>query len=248
MIFIFQSDNFISNLLGLSASYGGWIYSVILIFFFLMSFTSVFIQGKVSASLIFYYPLAVFGVVFFVSMFSAAFIFEKPIMDWLPSLYIYIPIFIFYFLHVLNYKMEEVVLSIVFTSILVSIMLVIDQYSELSILDYYVRKSTILACFSTVSINHFSRLLFGVLITTAPVIRLAIHLEIARDIKAPPKPNTAEKISRAFRSRSEPFSARMPSTPSRLSVMLSKTRIAILVIKNKKILFMSDPGLVLIEY
>jgi hypothetical protein len=142
MIFIFQSDEFISNLLGLNVSVGGWIYSVILIFFFLMSFTSVFIQGKVSASLIFYYPLAVFGVVFFVSMFSAAFIFEKPIMDWLPSLYIYIPIFIFYFLHVLNYKMEEVVLSIVFTSILVSIMLVIDQYSELSILDYYVRKST----------------------------------------------------------------------------------------------------------
>ena len=51
------------------------------------------------------------------------------------------------------------------------------------------------ACFPTVSTSHISAWLRGSRITWAPVARLAIHLEIAREMKEPPIPYTAEKIS-----------------------------------------------------
>ena len=54
-----------------------------------------------------------------------------------------------------------------------------------------------LACFPTVSNSHISAGPRGSWITWAPVERLAIHLEMAREMKEPPIPYTAEKISRA---------------------------------------------------
>ena len=64
---------------------------------------------------------------------------------------------------------------------------------------------TILDCFFTVSRSHFSTLLEGLSMTIAPVILLAIHLEIANEIKAPPNPKIPEKITKAFKLRSLPF-------------------------------------------
>ena len=68
-----------------------------------------------------------------------------------------------------------------------------------------------------------------------PVPRLAIHLERNREIREPPKPNKAQKISSPCKFRSTPLAASMPSKPSRLKIMLTSTSTAILVPKNNKI-------------
>ena len=79
---------------------------------------------------------------------------------------------------------------------------------------------TILDCFFTVSISHLSRLFLGVKIIVAPVIRLAIHFEIASEIKAPPKPKTPEKITSALIFYLNDFSAALGKT-ERLPVEIS---------------------------
>ena len=86
----------------------------------------------------------------------------------------------------------------------------------------------------TVSTSQRSSVLRGCSTTCVPVDRLAIHLEMSREMKEPAKPNTAQKISSAVRSRSTPLLARMPSTPSRLSVTLASAMMARLVARNSR--------------
>ena len=90
-----------------------------------------------------------------------------------------------------------------------------------------------LACRATVAINHCSVAFRGCSITTAPVERFAIHFDMAKDIKEPPKPNTAANTS------NPPILLR--STPRKLntifSTMLSTNITARLVAKNKNTLF-----------
>jgi|GEM_PF-3405009 len=93
----------------------------------------------------------------------------------------------------------------------------------------------------TVSSNHCSVLLRGCSMTWTRMVFLAIHLEMAREMNEPPKPNTAAKISRAFRFRLVPDSSRIRSTPRRRSTMLSTTMIARLVARNRKIRFIVAP-------
>ncbi len=100
---------------------------------------------------------------------------------------------------------------------------------------------TIFDCLATVSNSHCSGLFLGSLITSAPVMRLTIHLEMSSEINDPPKPITPEKITSASMFKSELFSANMLSTPSSLKVMLSTNIMAILVIRNKKIRFIVNP-------
>ena len=52
------------------------------------------------------------------------------------------------------------------------------------------------ACGCTVSTSQRSVSLAGSVMTCTPMERLAIHLEMSSEMNAPPKPNTAEKISR----------------------------------------------------
>ncbi len=54
-----------------------------------------------------------------------------------------------------------------------------------------------LACRWTVPSNQDSVGLEGSVMTRAPVMRLAIHLDIAREMNEPPKPITSDRISRA---------------------------------------------------
>ena len=62
-----------------------------------------------------------------------------------------------------------------------------------------------------------SAALRGVPMTRARVDIFAIHFYIAKEMNAPEKPITAENTSKAPRSRSRPFCAKMLSTPKTLS-------------------------------
>ena len=66
-----------------------------------------------------------------------------------------------------------------------------------------------------------------------------MNLDMASEIKEPPKPMTADMTSRACRFRSTPFSARMPSIPSTWKTTLISTSTAALVARNSKIRIMT---------
>ncbi|OPZ50600.1 MAG: hypothetical protein BWY90_01574 [Deltaproteobacteria bacterium ADurb.BinA014] len=95
----------------------------------------------------------------------------------------------------------------------------------------------IVACFFTVSTSQISAVFLGEAITCAPVRRLAIHLDIAREISEPPKPKTAAKISKLYIFKFVPLSSRIRSTPKSRKTMLKTTSTAMLVKRNSKILF-----------
>src|SRR3990172_9411638 len=88
----------------------------------------------------------------------------------------------------------------------------------------------------TVSTNQSSVDVAGVSITWAPVMRFAVHLEMASEMNDPPMPKTAAKI------RSDPgFSpcwVRYGSTPSSRSVSDSTRTMARLVARNSTTRFM----------
>jgi hypothetical protein len=52
-------------------------------------------------------------------------------------------------------------------------------------------------CCRTVSTSHSSAGEAGLSMTRAPIIRFAIHLDSAREMKEPPMPKTAQKTSSA---------------------------------------------------
>ncbi len=92
-----------------------------------------------------------------------------------------------------------------------------------------------IASFLTVSTSQISAAVLGLVITSAPIKRLAIHFDIASDMKEPPKPNTAANASKLVIFK--PFLSRKLPTPSRLATILKITSTAILVARNNKILF-----------
>src|SRR5688572_1570586 len=98
----------------------------------------------------------------------------------------------------------------------------------------------LLASRRTVSTSQASSALRGFSITCTPIIRFAVHLEIARDTNAPPKPSTAPKTSSEVKLM--PFASSQGSMPSRRSVTLATIRIAKLVARNSRILFIIAPS------
>src|SRR5688572_10697363 len=97
-----------------------------------------------------------------------------------------------------------------------------------------------LASRRTVSTSQASSAFRGSSITCTPIIRFAVHLEIARDTNAPPKPSTAPKTSSEVKLM--PFASSQGSMPSRRSVTLATIRIAKLVARNSRILFIVAPS------
>ncbi len=139
---IFQSESFVSHLLGLNVNVGRWLYAGLMLFSVYLMLIKRLKTGVPVVGKLFYFPAIVFTIFFIISANSAFFLFPKPLKDWLPSLYIFMSIFIFYFLYVFNYSITEVVMSIAIVSILVAILLITDKITNLSILDEYQRIST----------------------------------------------------------------------------------------------------------
>src|SRR5688572_25801645 len=92
----------------------------------------------------------------------------------------------------------------------------------------------------TASTSQASSAFRGFSITCTPIIRFAVHLEIARDTNAPPKPSTAPKTSSEVKLM--PFASSQGSMPSRRRVTLATIRIAKLVARNSRTLFIVAPS------
>lgn len=141
-LMILELNGFVSHLLGMNESLGAYIFSGMLVVFFIVALWRMFFIQEKQEIKSFYYPALVLLAVFTVSFISANFIFIKPLSDWLPSLYAFVPIFTFYFLYVLKCNGKEVALSFVIISALVSLLLFIDQLVNISFLDDYQRMSS----------------------------------------------------------------------------------------------------------
>jgi len=89
----------------------------------------------------------------------------------------------------------------------------------------------------TVSSTQLSTALDGCPMTCAPTMRLALHFDMASEMKAPPMPKTAAKASRP--PRLSPPSASIGSSPSSWTTMLSTIRIAKLVARKRTTRFMA---------
>ena len=139
---ILELDGFVSHLIGMNGYYGAYAFSGMLIVFFVVAFYQMCFLRNMQEIKVFYYPVLVFVIIFVVSFISANFIFIKSTSDWMPSLYAFIPIFTFYFLYVFKYSVSEISSSFIAVSVLVSLLLFIDQITSLSFLDNYQRKST----------------------------------------------------------------------------------------------------------
>ncbi len=138
---VFESDGLITKLIGFDTVLGGWLFAFSMICFLFLALFQLVRDKEFCEIKSFYYPILAFFVFFVVSFFSGNFIFVKPVKDWLPSLYIFIPIFMFYFLYFFKYTSKEIVWSYIWVAISISTLLIIDRISNFSFLDEYQRRS-----------------------------------------------------------------------------------------------------------
>jgi hypothetical protein len=138
---IFETDGLITKLIGFDTVLGAWLFSFLMICFLFLSILQMAKEKKFYEIKSFYYPIIAFFIFFAVSFISGNFIFVKPLKDWLPSLYAFIPIFIFYFLYFFKYTSKEVVWSFICVAILISTLLIVDRISNFAFLDDYQRRS-----------------------------------------------------------------------------------------------------------
>jgi hypothetical protein len=138
---IFESDGLVTRTLGFDKVISGWLFAILMCSFFGLALFLRLKDNKTKVNKEFFYPLIAFAIYFSVSFISAGFIFHKPIKYWLPSLYIFTPIFIFYFLYVFQYTLKEVVVAIISVSIIISLLLFLDHYFYFEFLDSFQRRS-----------------------------------------------------------------------------------------------------------
>jgi len=140
-IMVFESEGLITQLVGGNVIYGAWFYAgIMLLSLGLASFMSLKFRSFQEIKY-FYYPVIAFAVFFMVSLISANFLFLKDVKDWLPSMYVFTPIFIFYFLYSFRYSSKEIIWGFILVSIFISMLLVIDRLFNLTFLDDYQRRS-----------------------------------------------------------------------------------------------------------
>lgn len=140
-LIICESDGLVSAFLGFDSVLAAWLFSAFMSAFAFLSFYLFIKVESLRETKFFYYPILVFAVFIIVSFISANFIFLKSTKDWLPSLYAFAPIFIFYYLYFFKYSRKEIIYSIICVSVFVSILLLIDSIVRFSFLDPYFRRS-----------------------------------------------------------------------------------------------------------
>jgi len=140
-IIIFESNGLVSRFLGFSAVTGAWLYAFVMVVCLGLALLEMIMSKEGKELNVFFYPLVLFSIFIFVSFVSASILFPKPIKDWLPSLYKFTPLFIFYFLYVFKYTSKEIIFSIIIVSISASLLLLVDHFNPLEFLNSYMRRS-----------------------------------------------------------------------------------------------------------
>jgi hypothetical protein len=138
---IAESNGLLTSILGVEQVLSRWVFAAAMVLFCGLAFF-IMLKKKAACEIkSFYYPILAFVTFFLVSFISANFLFPKPLNEWLPSLYVFTTIFIFYFLYIFKYNSKEVVWGLITVSIAVSLLLLVDHVHRLPFLDHYQRRS-----------------------------------------------------------------------------------------------------------
>lgn len=143
ILVIIESSHLISLYTGFNTELAntGYLFSAFLLATFACSIFLILINNRSNENIVFYYPLLIFITIFIVSMVSATFLFPKPIFDWLPSLYAFLPIFSFYFLYLIKATAKDIAKAFILIAILVTALLILDGIARIEVLDHYARLS-----------------------------------------------------------------------------------------------------------
>lgn len=142
ILLILESDRLITSIIGLDKVLASWLYSALIFVSFFCALAKLALKNKFKESKYFYYPIIVFAVIFIVSAISATVIFPKPTTDWLPSLYTFAPLFIFYAFYLLDIQERELSITFISIAIIVSTLLIIDRIQPIDFLNDYFRPSS----------------------------------------------------------------------------------------------------------
>lgn len=166
-LLILESDGLVSGFFGFSQVTSSWFYSALICMATLIVFFLVFIKKTFVQNILFFLPIIACIIFIFVSTISALLVFPKPIMDWLPSLYLFAPICIFYLLYLLDVGPKVIQNSFIIVSIIVTALVVFDKVQYLEFLDPYTRRSVFFSLDVRRVVILKNEVIFGTLILIA---------------------------------------------------------------------------------
>lgn len=167
---ILESDALLSSIIGADKVLMRWAYAALMVGSLFLTACKMAISKKSAKNIYFYYPVLIFLVVFLVSAGSALFIFPKPTSDWLPSLYVYTPIFIFYFFYLINTKGREIGIAFIATALIISALLLGDRLFNFTFLNDYQRLSSFFGQGARRIILLKNEVIFGLVILISLII------------------------------------------------------------------------------
>lgn len=170
IILILESDAMLTTIIGADKILMRWAYAALMLGSLLLTICMQIFLIKKKQNIYFYYPMLIFLVVFVVSAGSAFFIFPKPIGDWLPSLYSYAPIFIFYFFFLINAKEKEIAIAFIATALIISALLLSDRFVNFTFLNEYQRMSSFFGQGARRIVLLKNEVIFGLVILVSLII------------------------------------------------------------------------------
>lgn len=177
VVVIMESSGLISLHLGLDGDLSRMLFAAFLAAAFIFSFYLVITNKRKGESIEFYYPFIAFFAVFLVSMVSGTFLFPKPIAHWLPALYVFLPIFSFYFLYLIKATPEDLSISFIIIALFVTTLIIADKISRIDLLDNYTRLSIFDASSRRIVLLK-NEVIFGIMILVS--LLLSTKLKVSK--------------------------------------------------------------------
>lgn len=87
------------------------------------------------------WPLLLLGTILTVSLFANTAFFPKPLKDWLPAHYVYVPVLQFYILLAFRATDREVIWGLILSGLLAAVLMLVYYAGQLDLLRYYARRS-----------------------------------------------------------------------------------------------------------
>ncbi|WP_029007578.1 hypothetical protein [Azospirillum halopraeferens] len=87
------------------------------------------------------WPLVLVAVMLMVSLFSNTIFFPKPLKDWLPAHYVYLPVMQLYILMALRFTDREVIWGLAFAGLVAAVLMVVYRFGLWDVLSHYARRS-----------------------------------------------------------------------------------------------------------
>jgi len=168
LLLLAESDGLVSSMIGIDDVIAAWSYSAFVLGLFAITMVRYLMFERQRQVAIFFYPLLVCVMITLVSA-GSAIIFPKSLADWLPSLYVFAPLLLFYSFYLCRVTELDIAVALILLSAFVSALILFDSFSQLPFLDEYTRKSVFLEENRRVVLVK-NEVIFGIIICLALVV------------------------------------------------------------------------------